>query len=75
MTSQHIDWTEPSVMTDEKLLALTSLYRDLASSGDTGAAAAVLKCERELSRRFGGATTLVADLVAVKTVRRRWLPF
>ena len=75
MTLRRIDSFEPSILTDEELLAMTAYHRDLAGDGDSGSAAAALKCEREMARRFGGATTLVADLVAFKAVRRRWLPF
>lgn len=75
MTSQITDSFEPSVMTDKRLLAVTSFYRNLASGGDKGAEAVVAKCEQEMARRFGGATTLVADLVAVQSARKRWLPF
>ena len=70
--------SELKKLSDRQLLAATSMYRGLERSGASEVAPIVLAHECEMSRRFGGDTTVGAPLEpsgrAQARRRRFWQP-
>lgn len=61
-------------LTHAELMAATSVARALAANGDAQAVRATRTYESELTRRFGGATTIGAPLQVELPPRKWWKP-
>jgi hypothetical protein len=60
MKSQDGTRLELGELSDKELMASTALHRNLAAKGVPGAAELARQHEDEMSRRFGGETTVAA---------------